>query len=267
MSSAKSDYLGEAKDLFEKLTSWKEESYEHISTIINSHSNSISTRIGSLVEEVCGLKDEVLDLKKERTVLLETIDLLKSEIRQLSDNLQTSCDPRKGRDYKTFEAEISEEEISKALRQHQESPSIHREQHNPPELVVINLNRSANPKEDEDNSTSDIDDKSNEENDFQISKSMPIQDINMGPKSHNKSTKLDKGGKRKCKLCPYESPDAGNFKRHMTGVHHKIRNYECSQCGHGASQKSTLNLHIRGVHEKIRNHMCSAAMLPHKRAP
>lgn len=190
MSFAKSDYLGEAKDLFEKLTSWKEESYEHISTIINSHSNSISTRIGSLVEEVCGLKDEVLDLKKERTVLLETIDLLNSEIRQLSDNLQTPSDPRKDRDHKTFEAEISEEETSKAL-QHQESPSIHRDQHNPPELVVINLNISANPEEDEDNSTSEIDDKSNEENDYQISESMSIQDINMGPNPHNKSTKLD----------------------------------------------------------------------------
>ena len=77
----------EIKEVFDKLSSWREQSHNEFSEIMNAHSSSISKGINDLVEEVCDLRVELSVLKKEKSVLIETVDNLNGEIRQLSAKL------------------------------------------------------------------------------------------------------------------------------------------------------------------------------------
>ena len=65
MSNGKINCLGEADDLFEKLTSWREESHQQISNIINSHNSSIRNGIHNMAEEICGLQAKLSVMEKE----------------------------------------------------------------------------------------------------------------------------------------------------------------------------------------------------------
>ena len=84
----KMDCQSKAKKFFEELASWKEESHKQISNIINSHSGNINDGINALVEEVGGLQTELSVLRKERTVLLDTVDNLNGEMRRANAKLQ-----------------------------------------------------------------------------------------------------------------------------------------------------------------------------------
>ena len=89
----KNDCPREAKDLFGKLSLWREESYRQFSSIINCHSRNISDGIRDLTEEVCDLEAELSFMRKERSVLLETVDNLNVEIRQLNAKLRPLDEP------------------------------------------------------------------------------------------------------------------------------------------------------------------------------
>ena len=88
MSKGKLDYRSEAKTFFEELVSWKDEAHKQISNIINSHSSNINSGIESLVEENGGLRAELSVLRKERTVLLDTVDNLNGEMKRANVKLQ-----------------------------------------------------------------------------------------------------------------------------------------------------------------------------------
>ena len=81
-SKGKMDCQSEASDLFKKLSDLRVEFDGQFSNIINSHSSNINDGIQDLYEEVCGLKIELSDMRKERKVLLETVDNLNGEISQ-----------------------------------------------------------------------------------------------------------------------------------------------------------------------------------------
>ena len=123
MSIDQKDCLKEAKDFFAKLNSLKEESHQHISSIIDSYSSIIITGISDLLEEVCGLKDEVSSLKKEKNLLLETVESLNGEIRKLKENLESEIEPKEELDNKFSKVEKNENEILKYPAQDLESPS------------------------------------------------------------------------------------------------------------------------------------------------
>ena len=87
MGEGKKDCRGEARVVFEKLNSWREESNRQFSDIINSHSSSIDRGITDLVSEVSCLQDKLSVTRKERNVLLGTVANLNGEIRQLNAKL------------------------------------------------------------------------------------------------------------------------------------------------------------------------------------
>ena len=89
MVSNRNDCEVEAKDFLSKLSSWKEESHRQLSNIINCHSSNISDGIKDLAEEVCSLQSEVSLIRKEKSVLLETVDNLNGEIKQLNCKIQS----------------------------------------------------------------------------------------------------------------------------------------------------------------------------------
>ena len=77
----------EAKGLFDKLMTWKEESQRQISNILETHGSNIQNGIHDLEEQVSSIQAELLVLRKERTVLLETVEYLHGEIKQLNSKL------------------------------------------------------------------------------------------------------------------------------------------------------------------------------------
>ena len=92
------DWQIEVWNLFKNLNSWKEESNNQFSNIINSYDKSIKKGIGELAQEVCDLKTQLSEttnvyrenyttITDERNVLLETVKNLNDEIRQLNAKL------------------------------------------------------------------------------------------------------------------------------------------------------------------------------------
>ena len=88
MRKEQEDCLSEVKDVFEKLHSWKEQSQRQFTSIIDSHNVSITKGISGLIEEVVDLRAELSIIKKEKNILVDTVDSLNNEIQQLKANLQ-----------------------------------------------------------------------------------------------------------------------------------------------------------------------------------
>ena len=84
MSKTHKGTQSEVGDLFSKLNLWMEESRRQFSSIIDSHKRSISKGVNDLVEEVDKLQTELSAIKKEKTVLIETVSSLNGEIRRNS---------------------------------------------------------------------------------------------------------------------------------------------------------------------------------------
>ena len=55
------DCQSEVRAVFEKLTSWREESNRQISDIIISHSSSVSQGVNNLVTQVSNMEDELMN--------------------------------------------------------------------------------------------------------------------------------------------------------------------------------------------------------------
>ena len=70
----------EVRDSFKKLGSWREDSQRELSKI----SFCIDQGINGLIEEVCGLRAEIVVTTKERNDLKQTIGNLRAEIRKMN---------------------------------------------------------------------------------------------------------------------------------------------------------------------------------------
>ena len=102
---AKNDCQGEARHVFEKLALFREESNQQFYDIINSHSNSINKGINDLVAEVFDLQGELSVIKGAQNGLLEIIDNLNGEIRQLNAKLTMAKSLQENIDHQTQGAE------------------------------------------------------------------------------------------------------------------------------------------------------------------
>ena len=47
------------------------------------------------------------------------------------------------------------------------------------------------------------------------------------------------------------------LKRHISGVHDKIKPHQCATCGASFTENGKLERHISSVHEKIKPYQCS----------
>ena len=73
------DLIEFACDLIEQLSSLRDGPQKVLSDILSSHCMSIDNAFDNLVEEFSNLQVQVSELRKERTVLLETLDNLRNE--------------------------------------------------------------------------------------------------------------------------------------------------------------------------------------------
>ena len=76
----------EVREVFEKLIDWRNECHRQFSDIVDSHRGSISKRVDELVEEVCELKSQLTVVEKEKTILIETVDNLNREMREMKSS-------------------------------------------------------------------------------------------------------------------------------------------------------------------------------------
>ena len=84
MNGTQEDCQIEIRVVFEKLNLLKETSQRQLSDIIDLHSGSLIKGINDLFQKVSDLQNELLGVKVERNALLQTVDKLSSEIRQLN---------------------------------------------------------------------------------------------------------------------------------------------------------------------------------------
>ena len=76
------DSQREVRELFSKLSSWMEKSQRQFSTLINSNNRSITKGVHELVEEVRKLQNELSTVRKEKNILIETVNCLNNEIKR-----------------------------------------------------------------------------------------------------------------------------------------------------------------------------------------
>ena len=82
------DCLSEVRVVFEKLQSWKEQSQTQFNSIIDSHNASITKGISGLMAEMVDMRAELSITKKEKNILVDTVDRLNNEIKQMKANLR-----------------------------------------------------------------------------------------------------------------------------------------------------------------------------------
>ena len=261
MSEAQKACQIEVNEVFDKLRSLREESLRQFSDIIDSHSSSISKRIGGLIEEVCDLRAELSVFRKEKHVLLETVDNLNGEIRQLNAKLIASNNlpkPRERLDQSIKEEDSSEVDISVEIGGDQDSPcndgddadTLSEEQAQADDILdegmKLNDSHSSVYKSSKRNDKSDNNEKGNFMNtdlvcpvcnfEFSTNENLSIHLNNIHSESKQKKVTLQDLSKVK------------NLKNHVTGVHKKARDFLCSECDYASSYKSDLKKHKESVH-------------------
>ena len=118
------DCQREAREAFEKLCSWREQSQNQFTDIINSYSNRISRGISDLAEKVGEQQTELLVIRKERDVLLEAVNNLNVEIRHLNAKFPKSNPPDEQFEHDTQVLDNLEEDIQNATEQDEETQTI-----------------------------------------------------------------------------------------------------------------------------------------------
>ena len=253
----------ETRDLFKKLMSWREESNQQLYKIINSHSRNIDNGIQDLVEEVGGLKAELSDMREEKTVLLQTVDDLHNEIRQLNVKLQALPEPGHYLNMDIQEEDMSDikiQQISSGYDDHELNTDYPL---NDNDQLIELYNEGVEYDETGPVDEKDINDEGEmlnkdleEENGVSnIRKMLPLQ------QSHSKKGSLkrnlnDRPRKHACHVCDYAALHKDNLAYHLITVHKIGEMLKCKQCPHQSASKGNLKTHIERVHIKIRKYAC-----------
>ena len=87
MGKSHEDSQREVRELFSKLSSWMEESHRQFSTLITSNNEIITKGVDDLVEEVMTLQVELSTIKKEKNILIETVNCLNGEIKRCNERI------------------------------------------------------------------------------------------------------------------------------------------------------------------------------------
>ena len=70
-----------------------------------------------------------------------------------------------------------------------------------------------------------------------------------------------RGKSLKCDQCPYETSVTSQLRKHIDGVHEKIKSHFCKECGYATTRKTNLDYHMASVHnigkKKFKCEQCS----------
>ena len=264
-SSGRKDCRTEVGKLFEKLNQWREESYNHHSKIIDSHSNGIQNGINDLMVEVCELQAQLSVITKERNGLLQTTDNLRGEIRQLSAHVPIT--QHLAVTEENYWPYAEDTKLSNAKEQNVDGPNVSNEakdcentedqkmstQHWDKLHDSTDIQRADVKNEDVKHEETEEVHEDQEEEAHQDSKETHDEcKETAGYQYRYVDSDVHKKGIRKefkCNLCPYISLLRPRMKRHVKGVHKNIRDHKCDECGFAGVVKSELTQHKQSVHK------------------
>ena len=279
--AGQSNSQSQVNDLFEKLISWRDESHKEISYIINSYNSHVKMGINNLVNEVSDLQDELSVIRKERNVLLETVENLSGEIRHLSAKIP-SKKPSRDKELDHMQ-DIKQEEFSntdipediytcEAVKR-PEIPSEKNELVECSDYEAISEQNAEEPISKDDLSEDFICSYCNFA--FSSNENLAIHEKNVhaNPDLSEVSQEYDEesrepGDITNDEIVKSEHPEIlhksiENKNLHLhTREHTKVelekrKNHVCEKCDKAFRKKSNLNTHIKAVHHKIKDHMCT----------
>ena len=239
MTKGQTHCHNQVKELIQKLSSWRDESHRQMSNIVSSQSISIDKGFNDLAKEFSDLQSQVSLLGKERNVLLETINNLNGEIRQMSAKLPLA-------DPEVLELDSSELDIPDLKEECVESLRIHSEAGDEEEYVDYGdiLDESAQHK-----NRYPIDDHASTVNEFD---NLDVNDsVHVGTETDVTQVKvygttLEQGetqqNKGKC-----------NKKKILNPTMLIVQSTElvCKVCNFAFSTNENLRIHSKNIHSKL----------------
>ena len=274
-NKGKQDCSIEVLNLFNKLSSWREESYREIGNIIKCHSASVSKAINDMAEELS-------ITARERNDFAEMVKNLRHENRQLSDKLSIGQQPlteefdtHDNGDVQKVEAVEMEVSVVKSdieghipyvfmpevsFQESSEKDSISNE------LANSNINdfiEQVTPDEEVTDHKEYYFDGINRE-EIPFSKLVQNESNNLKNNvcdecgnSYSGKTSLirhelsvhKKGKLFKCEQCSHTTTRKDHLKEHIEWVHDNIKSHICKECGYAAARKSTLKEHMQHTHK------------------
>ena len=271
------DCQSEAKELFDELNSWKEESNRQMSKIISSHKSNINDGVKDLVEKVAGLEEDLSVLKKEKTVLLDTVNNLNGEIRQFNAKLESlqnvenklSPDIQLGKKCNKEKSNVTLE----YLKSRDPEINIEHKNNEKRDVIDIHMDGQASP--------------------VAITEQMEFEPIIENKDDLTSKDKIENLDSPVCPECKFEFSTIENLRIHMENIHsmselpqnageirdesnlsedgsdarskkpidtssddNKTNKYQCGKCSYRTKYKRDLNNHIKAIHDKIRDRVC-----------
>ena len=269
----------EIRDLFKKLKSWREESNRQFYNIMNSHSRNIDNGFRDL-------ESELSDMREEKNVLLQTVDDLHNEIRQLNVKLQAATENGQysGMDYK--DNDCGEEFLYTPEYGYPRSgiSTGYDEREISTEYVAISDEGIKEETKGQANdsglfieSTFTDDGFDNAGTDVLNAEGVKFEAFDQNQKGikgrgkrgpykkkkqlvnsdYSSSKGYKKAKNQACHLCDYTAAHRNNLTYHLIKVHKIGEMFKCEQCTYESASKGNLKAHVEGVHEKLRKYACS----------
>ena len=270
----------EVRYLLKELRSWREESNRKFNTIIDFHTDNIKKGINDLGEEVCDLQSKLSLITRERNDLLESIDKLSGENRQLKAMINIVKPKSDPKEKHSQDSHTSSDETDNEEHNLKDDNSSDEENHlgNQPNVYDSSFRKYADVfdveikhEHEEEEATDEGDNvhydevvdkgdlhqsgqcevlqgggnhESRDESKHSKSEGLEITSSN-GRKFQNKF-KWNK--KLLCEHCTYETSSKGRLQQHCKDVHEKNKDHKCKKCGYAASRRSSLIRHKKSVH-------------------
>ena len=274
-------FQSQLKDIINNLSSWRHESHRQMSNIISSHSRTVDEGINDIFLEVRDLQAQVTVLIKEKEALLETVNILNNEIRQMSVKLP-SAEPailelngsledvidiqEECIEQLMIQSELNEEKDSTYNESNLEEGTTQEDKSVKDDGVVEDANISTHQGgleklakcEQGSFKTSSVKSLDGDIRNMHKNKSIHACEECGYTTSHSRNQLMrhydaihNKGDKKhKCEICPYSSAEKPRLKKHILSVHNVGEKIKCPYCPHLSADKYNLKIHKEHVHMK-----------------
>ena len=262
--------LSLARDLFNELGSWRDESQIQFSNIMNLHNSNIIKGIGDLVAEVSTLQSQLSITSNERNILMETVKNLSDEIRQLKSEFSITTNERNTliETVENFSDEITQlkseltilQPLSEPVRNHHKDQDAVDVEDTGAQVQEVEGLITGNETEDDEMRVD-----SNNQFDEMTRNEMPAVMVNENAQNdanqydidweedehletREKETALPDASKNfRCELCPFKTNNRKNLNTHINRMHNK-KGIACKDCGKLFREKRGLDEHRATAH-------------------
>ena len=264
---------------------------KQISDIIDSHNRILRNGISDLVNEVGDLKDELTAMRKERIVLLETVEIMNGEIRHLRTRVPKQPSQEEAVIHFTKEESPNEDKLHEndtfddiegsrgpteanelISSSDQETISVQNEEKHIPntaentseEFVCLECNLALSSNENLAVHMKDVHYslKSWEGyngNSNQVEGLSGDENVESNHQSrilsHVRGVHENMNNYKNTES-DNTSLDKSNLKGQIVAVHNKVEKYACEQCHYVSAKKSNLDSHIKATHDKMKKRDC-----------